>query len=441
MISTYPQPLTARLMPAALLVGYATLIGLTAAREAWIAFVALTALPIVWLFPVEASLGLFAFLVPFDTVAAIVQGGSGPGTTLNWYVGAISGLMLLVTGLRRRCLGRPPRAALWWTLLVLWASLTTLWAVDTNAAFQKIPSVVSLLLLYLAATSFRITRRELALVNHLAMLGGTSAAIYTIVEFWNGVGWGARASLFLGERATDPNMLAASLILPMALAIQGFLSSRTRLGRAIMGGSFVVMGLSLFLVMSRGGLIAAFVMIFVFLYRTRIDRRTIAILGIFALLIFAAPDLLFVRIGQALESRAQGRFDIWRAGLVVVQHYGLQGAGLENFRVAYWHYAGSAPVFRGYNRESHNTFLCVTGELGVVGLVVFTAALVSQLRFARDRTTTGSIPGALAHEAACWGILASALSWDLLWLKLFWIVFMLSGVGLRVQDEPALLPL
>ena len=84
--------------------------------------------------------------------------------------------MLLAAGLVERRLGRPPLAALWWSLFMVWAALTTAWAINPDAAFRRLPSALSLFFLYLVAVSFKPSRKELYWVCVLTVLGGVMAA-------------------------------------------------------------------------------------------------------------------------------------------------------------------------------------------------------------------------------------------------------------------------
>src|SRR5438093_5540689 len=98
---------------------YGLALALTVAREQWLLAAAVFVFPIVMLRPVECSLGLFAALLPFDTIAALSHKSGGPGTGINWYVGAAAGAALLAAGLAGGRLGSPPKAALYWGALVL----------------------------------------------------------------------------------------------------------------------------------------------------------------------------------------------------------------------------------------------------------------------------------------------------------------------------------
>jgi hypothetical protein len=106
-------------------------------------------------YPVELPLGVFAFLIPFDSVLMLGQSGH----TLTWLTGAAAGGILLAYGVLSGRLTAPPRAALWWGLFILWGAASLLWALDPGQALERLPTALLLFLLYLVVVSFRISER------------------------------------------------------------------------------------------------------------------------------------------------------------------------------------------------------------------------------------------------------------------------------------------
>ena len=170
----------------ALALACALLIGEAIGQGKWLLLIGFTSLLLVLRWPVEIALGSFVLLVPFESSALADASG---GKTLVWFVGASATCILLTTALLRRTLQRPPRAALWWTLLVLWCVITGLWASSRTEAVAVIPTAMSFLGLYLASVSFRLREREFCCIVGLAILGGMVVSrrfmLYTssIVEF------------------------------------------------------------------------------------------------------------------------------------------------------------------------------------------------------------------------------------------------------------------
>src|SRR5256885_9166844 len=117
--------------------------------------------------------------------------------------------------------------------------------------------MLSLFAFYVIATCYRPSSRELSGVIALTILGGCVAALYASMQFYSGTafhGSSLRGSLIIGDRQTDPNVFAASLLLPSSLAIGEFLSCKNRLRSYVLLCAIVIINLAIFLSMSRGAL-------------------------------------------------------------------------------------------------------------------------------------------------------------------------------------------
>src|ERR1700730_5710877 len=99
------------------LIGSAILAGTLIGQEKWLllGFATVMILAICW--PIEIALGLYAFMLPFNSITTLAA-----GTTANYALGAIAGVALLVTGVVRKRLVWPPRSAIWWLLFLLWCA-------------------------------------------------------------------------------------------------------------------------------------------------------------------------------------------------------------------------------------------------------------------------------------------------------------------------------
>lgn len=404
----------------------------------WILVVALLVLPILVLRPRELCLGVYAFLLPFDALTAV-----GPeGLTLTLIAGAAVAAILLGTALVKKDLHRPPRQAMWWALFVAWAAVTVLWALEWKPAISRLPTAVSLLSLYLVVLSTNISRKELRTISLFVVAGACPAAVYTIFQFYRGVGYHVttRGSLMAGDKAADPNYFAASLLLPLSLAVYGFLTPRSRLARLgwLVVAATLVLGI--LVTMSRGSLVAVAVMILFYMYTHQVSRRmTIPLVAIFVALAFVLPNAFFTRLQTAAESGGSGRTVIWKGGLVAFEHYALLGAGLNNFPYAYREYIGSAPLFEGRQSPmpAHNSYLEIAVDMGVVGLALMLAAIVGQLRAASRcrKNVPDKIGGVIvAYEAACYAILVAAFFIGVMWDKWFWLAWMLLAVAVRTAQ-------
>jgi hypothetical protein len=239
-----------------------------------------------------------------------------------------------------------------------------------------------------------------------------------------------RGTLAVGNQAGNPNAVAQSLLLPLALAIAMFLRSRQFVAAAAAAAGVAAIAGGILLTMSRTSLAAVAVMICVLLYRTTRSKMLIAV-GIVIALLPAMPQLFFDRIGHvvgATDLTATGRTEIWKVGVEGLGQFGLFGAGLSNFPAVYASLAG------GGGAAAHNTFLMTWVELGAVGLILLITAMVGHLlREIPDTGPSQHRPLAAAIKAACLGFMMVALAGDIVWQKAFWMPWILVIWASRVR--------
>jgi O-antigen ligase len=418
----------------------ALLLGANIAQGRWLFVAAIVVIPLVILRPVELSLGAFALLIPFDSVGAL--GGEKTGTSVTFVVGAAAAGLLFFIGIAGHRLEKPRPQAVAWTLFVAWAAISSLWALDLKMALAFLPTVAALLAIYLVTASLRITRKEFAWVVACTILGGLLAALFAIYSFRNGVsyhGLSMRSSLIIGDRETDPNDFANNLLLPLSLAVGVFLTVRRGVAKMVLFGVAATILISIIFTMSRGGLLSVFAMAVVYAYRFRLKVWALALIpaAIAATLLVAAPSLFFQRMADAVNSGGAGRISIWKAGLVALKHYGMVGAGLGNFPVVFDRFAGEATRFQGFGRGSHNIYLNVSVELGIVGFLLLVSALWIELRGRKFADVISPFHAAVACEAAAWGMLVGGFFLDILWRKEFWLVWILFAVATKMQKPGA----
>ena len=423
----------------------AAIVGAVLTQANWILIAALLVLPIFLIRPRELALGIYAFLLPFDSLSAV-----GPeGVTLTSIAGAAVVAILLGTAMVRRELHKPPRQALWWTLFIAWAGVTVLWALEWKPATGRLPTAISLLVVYLVVLSTNVTRKELQTISLFLVGGGFVAALYTIFQFLAGSGYhdSNRASLMSGTAAADPNYFAASLLLPLSLAIFGFLTPRSWFIRTGWLAAAGTIAFGILATMSRGSLLAVGVMILFYMYTGKVSRSMlIPLVAIFVALMFFLPETFFNRIETATKSGGSGRTVIWQGGLVAFAHNAVAGAGLNNFPYAYRKNLGSAPMLYGTTVWApHNSYLEIAVDTGSIGLILMLTAMVAQLRIAsRTRKRTSNKLGSVivAYEAGCYAILLAVFFIGAVWEKWFWMAWMLTAVAVRTAqvEQPSEAP-
>ena len=417
------------------LVATACSLGWMIASENWFFVAAACGLLLLLVRPIEAVLGLYAFLIPFESMTTM-ENSTGPTATLLRYVGLLAILMTLVVGWLRKRIVRPPQTAMFWSLFIVWGAASSLWAINPAMALHRIPTALGLWLLYMAMVSVQISTKELSWITLLTILGGTGASVYSAYLFIQSGGAIGRVSLTEGSTQSDPNFFALTLLLPLSLACGEVLSSRAILRKSLFVAATAVIALAVFLTMSRGALAAVGAITVVFLFRLRLNWRLFIPVVIAGAALLFMPRLFFERMHEASTSRLAGRQDIWQIGIHSLKSYGAFGAGLDNFSNAFQKYAGTSLFFAGDQRDSHNIYLATSVEFGIVGTLFLFAAVRSHLRaFPRPSRNNLNSARLVAFEAACWGILTAGFTLSILWRKAFWFALALSVVAVRVSRE------
>jgi O-antigen ligase len=414
-----------------LLLGAAAL-GLAVVRQNWLVLAGLLGLCLVSLWPVQASLGVFALLVPFDSVLSLASGEHG--ITLTFVIGAASILVLVGTGLVFQRFENPPKPVTWWMLFVFWASLSALWAYNQATVVERFPTMFSLFVLYAIASCYRMQETEFRGLVNMTILGACPAALIAFYQFYHGhVYQDMRGSLIIGSRQTDPNFFAASLLLPLSLAVGEFLVTTTLFRRMLLLLAAGAIALGIFVTMSRGALLALAAMVIVYLVKLRMSWRIFVPVTVLLTGLLFSPKLLFKRVEKAEATGGAGRVYIWQAGVAAFKDHSLIGVGLDNFSDIHYKYAGAARKFVGVHREPHNIYLQTGVELGVVGLSLLMFAIVSQLRMLNPwRGARAMIAPAMrvtACQAAAWGMLIASFFVGTLWIKAFWLVWIMRNLA------------
>jgi O-antigen ligase len=202
-------------------------------------------------------------------------------------------------------------------------------------------------------------------------------------------------------------------------------------------GCSALLTLAILLTLSRGAALAVLVMAFVFLLRFGVNLRILAVGSLFGGIALALPGEFYKRFGEAASTGGAGRLDIWLVGWEMLKHYGLIGAGLSNFSTVYSIYAGYAPRFVGFDRASHNLYLEMSVEAGLVGMFFLLMAVRTQLWTGRiNRRRLGKPnPWLIAAEAASWSIMTAAMFAHIFWEKSFWLLWIMVAFSTQLYKN------
>jgi len=233
------------------------------------------------------------------------------------------------------------------------------------------------------------TRRQLDALVYAFVMSGTVVSAYGIYQYlFNALGatlWiDPKMFAEIGARVystfDNPNVLAEYLLLVIPFAGASILIVKKVLARFFFIGCLGVMLACMVLTFSRGGwlgLVFAAAVFFIML-----DRRFIlaGIAGLI-LLYFALPDVVlnrFFSIGNTVDSSTAYRVSIYTATIVMLRDFWFTGIGpgTAAFNRIYPLYSFNAAVAQ----HSHNLYLQIMCDAGIVGIIVFLAIVFSYFR-------------------------------------------------------------
>jgi len=342
-----------------------------------------------------------------------------------------------------------------WALIAFfgWGVLTLLWAPHSAAGITALSRYApNILLLPIAYTAVR-TRRDLALVLGAIVFGAVLAASFGLLQPPESglIEESSRATGTVG----DPNELAAFVLVGLALAA-GFALGRghsplVRLGAAL---AVPLCAAGIFLSLSRGGLVALGAVLIagtVFAGRWRLAVTAILLaVAIGGAFYFTALAPLPARERISTANGGTGRSDLWKVGLRMVRTDPVGGVGVGNFPDVSADYVlqpGAITradlIFSSAPKVTHNTYLEIAAEMGLVGLLLFLSVVASSLacalRAARIWASTDTTMEALARGVflGMLGMLVADFFISDMYTKLLWVMLAIGPamLGLARSEE------
>jgi O-antigen ligase len=338
-----------------------------------------------------------------------------------------------------------------------WTMISLTWAESTSSGLTSISRyLLNLTLFPIVWTAIR-TRRDVVLLLGAIVAGATLAAVAGILSPPTPSNEGFESASRATGTIGDPNQFAAVLVVGLALAGAFVMAPLTAGGlRVVAAGSALLCVLGIFLSLSRGGLIAMGCAI---LASVVVAGRWRPILAVAAgVLCFGALAYFAVFAGVPARERittvqgGSGRTSLWTVAWRMIDAHPVRGVGAGNFPVSSVHYLLSPGVIQRDEKiiatpdVTHNTFLQIQTELGIVGLMAFlgivATSLMSMVRAAR--TFAGRNDWRLeilcrGTFVALVGLLAADFFISEMYSKLLWLLLALGpvllGVAVRSQSE------
>ena len=399
--------------------------------------------------PMRVALPLYAATIPFGDALSIGSSRFGSASSL---LGLVLGLGLalgFVTG-RSAAVRLNPSVPLWLLFLGL-AGATALWTISPGRTISGLAVLTSLVLVFVLASLSEVDSTAVRRTENALILGGVAVVGYGLVQlyFFGGFGDAPAGSLEaggsrFGDDLLGPNILAVTLLMPMAIGLQRAFDpeARTRRGLHLLAVAVLLVGV--LLTGSRTGTVgAALVVLAMLVVSPPRARPNLAATGIVGVLVGVVvwtlhPWGVAERSFESATS-SSGRLDIWQVGYAACQKYCGWGSGWGSFPEVYTRTLADVPGARvlsgsdGGAYEPHNVWLLAVVELGVVGALLLTAALAASFVQAVRLPPPRRAPAVGMMSA----LVAGLVFLSSIEFKIFWLVLLLVAMYQNVRPpEP-----
>lgn len=389
-------------------------------------------------------LALYAAVVPFGSSLRIP--GTGPFGSLSTLIGLLALVAILVRlASRPTDRVRPGATPALAVLLVGVATATIMWSIDPSRTLQQVAILASLVGLYVVVAMTPVTPEDVRRFENGLVAGGSVVGGYAVYLAATGALVNAEDQRFVaavggsetGDDVADPNITAASLVLPITVALDRAMQPG-HLGRRL-GYVFVAVTLLLGMLLtgSRGGMLGALsaVLVLLLVRRPRTTAVRAALLApamAFLIATALAPQYVVERL--TTDTSSSGRNDIWIAGLRACPEHCAVGGGWGTFATAHQEVLLEHPDTRGDRLlvEAHNLWLGTVVEGGLIALLLLILILWST---ARDLSRLD--PARRAPPlAALVGLIVTSVFLQSLGFKFFWLVLIYGALMLNASARP-----
>lgn len=217
------------------------------------------------------------------------------------------------------------------------------------------------------------------------------------------------------------NAVGAHMNVAVLLLLGRLLDSRRWQERLLLSAGFTLLMIILLITRSRGAWLGFGIGVLYLYFKTR-SRMLVTLMLTGSIFVLASDFVRNAFVSRITETSITdpslaGRAMLWIAAIKVFSRNWLLGVGLENFRYAKHLYGFPLPKHFAVRFNTHNLFLEVLTDLGLIGLILFVWLLgytVINLERLSKRYATSAYSGLVAGiNAAAIGYLIHGL-WDCL---------------------------
>jgi len=407
--------------------------------------------------PSRTIVPLYAASLPIASAIDVPIPFPAPFNTMSSLLGAIAILTCTAHLLVHRRARIPSATAGIWALFLGWVCLTGFWALNPVSAFNTVLIASSLIVLMLIIAVLPLDVKDFDTIRLAVMISGLIVGLYAVFLQAAGARFpihavGGRFSLSADPEKTDPNILAASLLMPLGLALEQMILGVPKWWghwRSRSLGTIIALftTVAILFTASRGGLVSTLIIFAGTLFycakipggRRHVKRVlrniTVTLAGVVVAGLLTA--YFFPRFSARIEARLvnppiqrllsvqadpSGRTEIWQAGTLACEDHCAVGVGLDNFADIYnevYPFSGAKRNV-GFNRVAHNLFLALAVETGLVGLTLFGVGIALEWAGLSNRRMMTLAP---SLKPLMVGLLVANIFLSAVWFKYFWLVF------------------
>jgi O-antigen ligase len=366
---------------------------------------------------------VFISIVPWEDSVTIAAIGS-----LARLVGLVTAGFCLLTILKEGNFRKPNLFQGCVLLFFLWNVISYLWSSDPGRTFERINTYAQIFILIFILWELYQKPTDLIAGEQAYIFGGYVAITNTLINYLRGM-----SSVVYEVRysVTGVNAVDLSLILLLGLPIAWHLfvlSIENKKNRILRLIYFCYIPLAIFSALLTGSRTALLAMVpaLIYVLWPRIIRYgqsiLILVLLVIALLILWSliPQPVMDRLATIFPSIVArdlgGRGALWQKTIALFYKHPLLGSG-------------SGTIYSTFGSDSHNTFLSVLAETGLIGLILFLTILL--VVFVQAAKLQKGYSGAWIAVLLIWTIGASSLTWEFrkpTWLFLSFVILEGSSI-------------
>ena len=397
-------------------------------------------------FRIVSAIGGASFALLGGFVAVMLMAPHDNWNNLYGLFGAVVIFALFAVGSAARPSLRfdVPEMGPYYILFMAFVCLAFLNSLSWSLSMRFVGFHLAAFLLAVLVVSTVRTYEQLETMLILVMAGVTVAALYGCYQGVTGVevvasqqdmvlnaGMPGRVYSFFD----NPNNFGELLVMLMPLDYALFLNARTLRGKLAALVSFGICGAALAFTYSRSGWIgfAIATVVFVAFWNWKLIPALV-FLGLICIPLL--PETIYNRIltiGNTSDTSLNYRFAIYEASGVLMKDHWLKGVGLGSDVLTRTFQDYPAMFDGNYPIHTHNNYLQVWAEMGIMGIVAFLGAIFYQLKTglkaftaSQDGRTRNLLAAALA--GFCGILVISMAEYTWFYARNMFIYFFLFGL-------------